>query len=79
MNEQLPSLESLGIYPMSEKEQIELVGAMRDGIVDSDARPPISNALRDELDRRLADHAANPADVVPWEEAKASALARMNH
>ena len=30
-----------------------------------------------ELDRRLADHEANPDDVVPWTEVKTAALARI--
>ncbi|MGL4419039.1 MAG: addiction module protein [Gemmataceae bacterium] len=38
--------------------------------------PPLSEAKRQELARRLADHLANPADVVPWEQIKAEALAR---
>jgi hypothetical protein len=37
----------------------------------------LSPAFRTELDRRLADHKANPDDTVPWEEFKAAALARM--
>jgi len=30
-----------------------------------------------ELDRRIADHEANPDDVVSWEEVKAEALNRI--
>ena len=29
-----------------------------------------------ELDRRLADHLANPNDLVPWSEVKAAALSK---
>lgn len=36
----------------------------------------LSPAKRQELQRRLADHAANPDDVIPWEEIKVEALAR---
>ena len=39
-------------------------------------RPLLTEAQRRELERRLADHAANPDDVVPWEQVKAEALAR---
>lgn len=58
-------------------EQIELVEAIWDGIVSRGAAPPITEAQKAELDRRLADHLANPDDVVPWSEVKAAALAKI--
>ncbi len=58
-------------------EQIELVEAIWDGIVSRDAVPPVTEAQKTELDRRLADHLANPDDVVPWSEVKAAALAKI--
>lgn len=36
----------------------------------------LTEELRSELLRRAAAHRANPADVIPWEEVKASLLAR---
>jgi len=41
-------------------EQIELVEAIWDGIVSRGAAPPLTEAQKTELDRRLADHLANP-------------------
>lgn len=58
-------------------EQIELVEAIWDGIVGRGAVPPLTEAQKAELDRRLADHLANPDDVVPWSEVKAAALTRI--
>ena len=58
-------------------EQIELVEAIWDGIVDRNAAPLLTDAQKTELDRRLADHLANPDDVIPWSEVKAAALARI--
>jgi putative addiction module component (TIGR02574 family) len=58
-------------------EQIELVEAIWDGIVSRGAAPPLTEAQKTELDRRLADHLANPDDVVPWSEVKAAALAKI--
>jgi putative addiction module component (TIGR02574 family) len=55
-------------------EQIELVEAIWDGIVSRGASPSLSAAQKTELDRRLANHLANPNDVVPWSEVKAAAL-----
>ena len=58
-------------------EQIELVEAIWDGIVSRDAVPSLTAAQKTELDRRLADHLANPNDVVSWSEVKAAALAKL--
>jgi putative addiction module component (TIGR02574 family) len=71
------TLESLGIDRMSVEERLKLIQAIWASIVASDERPPISDALRAELDRRLADHQANPQDVVPWEQVRDAALARL--
>jgi biotin synthase len=38
--------------------------------------PTLTEAQQSELERRLADHVANPDDVVPWEQVKAEARAR---
>lgn len=33
--------------------------------------PPLSDDLRRELERRLAEHRASPASSIPWEKARA--------
>jgi putative addiction module component (TIGR02574 family) len=58
-------------------EQIELVEAIWDGIVSRGAAPSLTDSQKMELDRRLADHLANPNDVVPWSEVKTAALAKI--
>ncbi len=60
-------------------EQIELVEAIWDGIVSRDAAPLLTEAQEAELDRRLAYHLANPDDVVPWSEVKATALSKIRY
>ncbi|MGQ0622558.1 MAG: addiction module protein [Panacagrimonas sp.] len=62
---------------LSVQDQLELVEALWDVIAKRNAVPPPTDAQKAELDRRLADHEANPDDVVPWSEVKASALARI--
>lgn len=57
-------------------EQIELVEAIWDGIVRRDAAPAPTAAQKTELERRLADHLANPEDGLAWDEVKAAALAK---
>ena len=72
-----PILISLEIDRMTVDERISLVQEIWDSI-DAEPRPPLlSEAQREELERRLADHLSNPDDVVPWEEVKAKALARL--
>ena len=57
-------------------EQIELVEAIWDGIVNRGQAPAITTAQALELDRRNASYLANPNDVVPWSEVKAAALSQ---
>ncbi len=65
------------VQKLSVDEQIALVEALWDSIVERNAVPALTQAQKVELDRRIADHEANPDDVVPWEEVKASALDRI--
>lgn len=62
---------------LSLDEQIELVEALWDNIVERNAVPALTEAQKAELDRRIADHEANPDDVVSWEEVKAEAVRRI--
>jgi putative addiction module component (TIGR02574 family) len=70
-------LKSLGIDRFSVEERLTLVEDLWDSIADESAAAPLTDAQRAELDRRLADHEANPDDVVPWEDVKASISARL--
>lgn len=72
----MPTLEQLGIDRMTVAERLALVQEILDSVAADQPRPPLSDAKRQELDRRLADHLANPDDVVPWEQVKSEALAR---
>ena len=68
-------LEQLGIDRMTVDEQIALAREILDSVAAEQPRVPLSEAKRLELDRRIADHEANPADCVPWGEVEAAALA----
>jgi putative addiction module component (TIGR02574 family) len=61
---------------LSIDERLQLVEAIWDSIAES-AALPLTEAQKAELDRRLADHEANPSDVVSWNEVKASVLAHI--
>jgi putative addiction module component (TIGR02574 family) len=71
-----PTLRPLGIDQMSVEDRSALATAIWDSIVAETHPPLLTEPQRLELERRLADHAANPRDVVPWEQVKAKALAR---
>ena len=72
------SLKSLGIDRLTVEERLALVEDLWDSIAEENAATSLTNAQRAELDRRLADHRANPNDIVPWEEVKASITARLS-
>jgi putative addiction module component (TIGR02574 family) len=71
-----PTLQALGVDRMSVEDRIALATAIWDSIVNEPHAPLLRVAQRRELERRLADHAAHPHDVVPWEQVKEEALAR---
>ncbi len=72
----MSTIQRLGIDRMTAGEKLALVQDIIDSVEADQARPPLSEAKRRELDRRLADLEANPADSVPWEQVEAAALAR---
>ncbi len=59
-------------------EQIELAEAIWDGIVIRGLVRSLTDAQKLELDRRLADHLANPDDLIAWDDVKAVALFTIN-
>jgi putative addiction module component (TIGR02574 family) len=62
---------------LSLEDQLELVEALWDSIATRNAAPPPTDAQKAELDRRLADHQANPNDVLAWSDVKTAALAHI--
>ncbi|MBA2492046.1 MAG: addiction module protein [Gammaproteobacteria bacterium] len=68
------SIKSLGIDQLDVEERLTLVEELWDSIAAESAAIPLTEAQRAELDRRIAEHEANPDDVVSWEEVKASII-----
>lgn len=68
----MPTMKDLGIDKLDRGEQL----ALAEEILDSLAAAPLTDAQREELDRRLAAYRANPDDVIPWEEIEAEDRAR---
>jgi len=71
-----PTLEALGIDRLSVEDRLALMHAIWDSVAAEPHPPLLTEAQRQELDRRIADHEANPGDVVPWEQIRDEALAR---
>lgn len=72
-----PTLESLGIDRMTVAERISLAQAIWDSITPEAEAAPLTDAQKQEIDRRLAAHRANPTAAISWEQVKAEALARL--
>jgi putative addiction module component (TIGR02574 family) len=70
---------SLGMVGLSVDEKLALIGQLWDDLVAS--VPPgglLTDAQREELQRRVADAAARADDWVSWEEALAATLKRLS-
>jgi len=70
------TLRDLGIDRLSLEERIALAQEIDQSVAQEVEQTPLTNAQRQELDRRLADSSARPNAVTAWEEIKAEALAR---
>lgn len=65
-----PTIESLGLRALPPSERIRLANDLYDSVGGDEPGPQISDELKAELDRRIADDDANPDDVISWEELK---------
>ncbi len=68
-------LTEVDTWPIDDR--IRLVQEVWDRLADQGHEPELSDAMREEIDRRLAAHAANPEAAIPWEQVEAEALARL--
>lgn len=69
--------KSLGIDRLNVDDRLALVEEIWGTICADAGTFPLSDAQRAELDRRIADDDAFPADLVPWDEIKAAVRARL--
>jgi putative addiction module component (TIGR02574 family) len=68
------TLKTLGIDRLSLAERILLVEDIWDSIVAESQQLPLSEAQRQDLQRRLAAYEANPKAGSSWEQVKARLL-----
>ncbi len=71
-----PTFKSLGIDRLSREERLALVQEIWDTIA-AEPGSLLTEAQRQELERRAAADDAFPDDVIPWEQVKAQTLARL--
>ncbi len=57
---------------LSIPERIALIGEIWDSITAEGKPLPLSDVQKAELERRLAEHEANPDAAIPWEEIRRS-------
>lgn len=62
---------------MSSDERLQLVQEIWDSLADEAEASTLTDAQRQELDRRWAAHLANPQAAIPWEQVEAEILARL--
>lgn len=73
----MPStLQALGIDRLPISQRIALLQEIWESIAAELPSVELSETQKQELRRCAAEHEANPADVIPWEQVKAEALAR---
>lgn len=71
------SAKALGIDKLGVGDRLALVEEIWASVAADAKGFPLTPEQRQELDRRIADDDAYPTDVVPWDEVKASARARL--
>lgn len=72
-----PTMQALGIDRLSIEDRLALVKEIWDSISAEVEKLPLTEAERQEIDRRLEAHRANPQAAIPWEQVEAEALARL--
>jgi putative addiction module component (TIGR02574 family) len=61
---------------LTEAERIQLAQDLWDSISEKTDALPLGVEQIQDYERRLAEHRANPASSIPWEEARAALRAR---
>jgi putative addiction module component (TIGR02574 family) len=71
------NMADFGLDRLSVEDRLTLAQQLWDSIAEEVNRLPLSPAQRQEVDRRLATHRANPQAAIPWEQVEAEARARL--
>lgn len=63
------SIDQLRRLPV--EKRLELIDALWESVESETGLPSISEEFADELDRRHAEHVADPSSSIPWEAVRA--------
>lgn len=66
------AMKKLGIDRLNAEQRLSLIEEIWESLDEHSV--PLTDAQRAELERRIADHEANPQDVVSFDEVKRSVL-----
>ena len=61
---------AVNIDRLTVEERLELLEQLWDSLVDTPERIPLTDAQREELDRRLDDFERDPSIGIPWDEVR---------
>ena len=67
---------SIDYTHLTVSERIQLVEEIWDSISTSPEVLELTDAQREELERRLAEHRENPDSAIPWEEVRKDLMSR---
>lgn len=70
------SVKCFGMEQHSTEECVALAEEIRDSVAPDHGAVPLTEAQREELQKRVAEDDANPHDVTSWDQVKASTLSR---
>ena len=62
-----PTLESLGIRTLPIEDRLRISNDLWDSVENDSPKRELSDALKAELDRRIADDDANPDEAMPFD------------
>src|ERR1700742_3870388 len=66
------------LFKLPADEKLDLVDALLDSLGDKEL-PPLSDAMKVEIEERLAEHDADPSSAIPWETMRAELRSRFNY
>jgi putative addiction module component (TIGR02574 family) len=66
------------LFKLSPAERVQLAEDLWDSVAaEPEGLPPLSDAERAEIERRLAEHARDPAEAAAWDEVRARLWSRL--
>ncbi|MFL4969168.1 MAG: addiction module protein [Xanthobacteraceae bacterium] len=63
------------LLELTPAERLDLIGDLWDSL-EPDDLPPLTNDQIEEMERRVAEHRANPDSALSWEEVRAELRSR---